>query len=115
MMIKKFIRNEEYSLVNFKQIIEKIKSNPTKLIDFLLFLFLTIPYISLFISFDDKYFSPFFGLGLLLLLPIGSIIVITQQIVDKKIGHKDPIIFILSILTMICGICGWMMIFVVTG
>ena len=86
------MKNEESTLMKIKQVLENIKSDPTKLIDFLLFLLLSVPYISLLISF--KNFSPFFGLGLLLLLPIGTIIVIIQQIIDKRIGHKDPFIFI---------------------
>ncbi len=49
------------------------------------------------------------------MLPVGGIVIITQIIINKRENHLDAAIFVLSIITALFGVFGWMMIYVVTG
>lgn len=94
-------------------LINKIKTDPTKLVDFFLFLVLCFPYANMLVSF--AHVEPFFGLGMISFLPAGIIVVVAQAIMNKRMNHMDAAQFILGIITMLIGVCAWMIIFVVTG
>ena len=92
-------------------LIEKVKSDPAKLIDFALFLLLSIPYASMLLSF--KYFEPFFGLGMISFFPVGAIVVIVQVVMNKRMNHMDAAQFTLGVITMLIGSCTLMLTYIV--
>jgi hypothetical protein len=80
----------------------------------LFFLCLCLPYIFIIygMSYGGNLFF-LFPLGLSILLPVGALFLFLEKICFKPKTKANPLIATLSVIDIICGVLGWMLLLLV--